>query len=255
MLDLMATDRDSSAEPSWAGAAMLRPGILAFRGIIAPTDRHAHHAVQVVLVDATVTVIDHAGDEHRCSRLVIPADAPHRISAGAPAGVVVFLAPEAPAGAAAHRLGRTTWSQPTVATGVDLYAPLSTVADSVVAHFGAPKPEVCRHPSVTDAAQHAQAMLGDGPVRTRDLAARVGLSADRLTHLFTSQMGLPVRRYVLWLRLITALRTVADGSDLTMAAHAAGFADSAHLTRTCRSMFGLTPSALSRNIEVTAREV
>ncbi|MGV7852710.1 helix-turn-helix domain-containing protein, partial [Mycobacterium kansasii] len=83
-------------------------------------------------------------------------------------------------------------------------------------------------PAVVAAAAHAQAMLGDGPVRTRDLAARVGSSAGRLTHLFTAQTGLPMRRYVLWLRLITALRAVAAGNDLTAAAHSAGFADSAH---------------------------
>lgn len=84
-------------------------------------------------------------------------------------------------------------------------------------------------------------MIGGGPVRTSDVAGRIGWSTARLTHLFTDQVGLPLRRYVLWLRLMTALRAVADGADLTAAAHAAGFADSAHLTRTCRAMFGLAP--------------
>lgn len=32
------------------------------------------------------------------------------------------------------------------------------------------------------------------------------------------------------------------GSSLTEAAHVAGFADSAHLSRTFRSMFGIAPS-------------
>jgi AraC family transcriptional regulator len=35
-----------------------------------------------------------------------------------------------------------------------------------------------------------------------------------------------------------------DGQTLSAAAHAAGFADSAHLSRTARTMFGLPPSLL-----------
>ena len=42
-----------------------------------------------------------------------------------------------------------------------------------------------------------------------------------------------------------ALRDVEAETD---AAHAAGFADSAHLTRTCRDMFGLPPSVMSRHV-------
>ena len=35
-----------------------------------------------------------------------------------------------------------------------------------------------------------------------------------------------------------------DGESLSTAAHSAGFADAAHLTRTSRRMFGFPPSAL-----------
>lgn len=77
-----------------------------------------------------------------------------------------------------------------------------------------------------------------------ELARRVQLSEGRLIHLFTQEMGLPIRRYMLWLRLRDAFLTLAEGSSLTHAAHRAGFADSAHLSRTFRGMFGIPPSFL-----------
>ncbi|MBV9228376.1 MAG: AraC family transcriptional regulator [Chloroflexi bacterium] len=50
-----------------------------------------------------------------------------------------------------------------------------------------------------------------------------------------------------WQRLLVALRTSASGASLTEAAHAAGFADSAHLTRVFRTTFGLPPSRIFKN--------
>jgi AraC-like DNA-binding protein len=78
------------------------------------------------------------------------------------------------------------------------------------------------------------------------LAAAVGLSAGRLIHLFTREMGLPIRRYILWLRLRDVLISAVAGSSLTEAAHRAGFSDSAHLSRTFRGMFGFPPSAIAQ---------
>lgn len=37
---------------------------------------------------------------------------------------------------------------------------------------------------------------------------------------------------------------MGSGSSLTEAAHAAGFADSAHFSRTFRRMFGVAPASL-----------
>src|SRR3712207_8098417 len=54
----------------------------------------------------------------------------------------------------------------------------------------------------------------------------------RYRHLFVAEIGLPYRGYVLWLRLGRAVDVFAAGGSLTDAAHAAGFADSAHLSRT-----------------------
>ena len=58
-------------------------------------------------------------------------------------------------------------------------------------------------------------------------------------------MGLPIRRYVLWLRLRDVMFSLAAGHSLTEAAHRAGFSDSPHLSRTFRGMFGFPPSAIS----------
>lgn len=77
-----------------------------------------------------------------------------------------------------------------------------------------------------------------------EAAKQVGLSAGRASHLFVEQTGLPFRTYVLWLRLVRATDAYARGESLTAAAQEAGFADSAHLSRTFRRMFGLSAAAL-----------
>lgn len=77
-----------------------------------------------------------------------------------------------------------------------------------------------------------------------EAAALVGLSPGRTRHLFVQQTGLPFRTFLLWLRLVRAVEIYAGDASLTEAAHAAGFADSAHLSRTFRRMFGIAADSL-----------
>jgi AraC-like DNA-binding protein len=84
-------------------------------------------------------------------------------------------------------------------------------------------------------------------VRLADAAKVAGLSPDRLRHVFVRHTGLPFRTYVLWLRLLKALEAFAQGESLTEAAHMAGFADSAHLSRTFRRTFGVAAAELRIN--------
>ncbi|WP_235214943.1 hypothetical protein [Rhodococcus opacus] len=51
-------------ETLWRGAALIRPGILAFTGSIGATGRHAHHAVQIMAARTPVAVADAAGQRH-----------------------------------------------------------------------------------------------------------------------------------------------------------------------------------------------
>jgi AraC-like DNA-binding protein len=83
------------------------------------------------------------------------------------------------------------------------------------------------------------------PPSLEALAKEIGISASRLRHMFKEQTGLPISRYVLWMRLRTALLHALDGASMTESAQAAGFADAAHFSRTCRQIFGLPPSAFA----------
>lgn len=92
----------------------------------------------------------------------------------------------------------------------------------------------------------------DQGISVAEIAAGVELSESRFSHLFTENVRVPVRRYLLWLRLRDAMHLLAQGTSLTEVAHEAGFADSAHLARTFRSLLGIAPSALTRESKVTS---
>ena len=91
--------------------------------------------------------------------------------------------------------------------------------------------------------QEPQAVWDDLSLKT--LAGVAHLSPSRFMHAFTDSVGVPVRPYLLWLRLQRAACDLMDGASVTSAAHRAGFSDAAHLTRTFRRMLGATPSNLA----------
>jgi AraC-like DNA-binding protein len=80
-----------------------------------------------------------------------------------------------------------------------------------------------------------------------EAAALAHLSPSRFRHLFVAETGTTFRAYVLWVRIQHAIVDMMAGRSWTDAAHAAGFADSAHLNRTFRRMFGISPSMLVRD--------
>lgn len=84
----------------------------------------------------------------------------------------------------------------------------------------------------------------EGPARCEDAALAAGLSPSRFMHWFAQTSGLAFRAYVRWLRLQRAVRALSAGSNLTVAAHEAGFSDSAHLSRTFVATFGMRPANL-----------
>jgi AraC family transcriptional regulator, arabinose operon regulatory protein len=85
------------------------------------------------------------------------------------------------------------------------------------------------------------------------LAEELGLSPSRLSHLFTSQMGLPLRAYLLWAKVHSTAKLIAQGLRLTEITHMAGFADQAHMRRVFFDLFGAPPTHFLRNDNVVVK--
>jgi transcriptional regulator GlxA family with amidase domain len=106
------------------------------------------------------------------------------------------------------------------------------------------KPQRRVHPRVRKLLRLLRTAAEESDTSLEALATAVGLSPGRLMHVFTASIGIPLRPYLAWLKLQRAAGAIVSGAPLGEAAHAAGFADSAHMSRTFRRMFGVAPSAL-----------
>lgn len=220
------------------------------------TDFHAHHAIQIVmslggtfqlwLSDATLT-----GD-----LVAVAPDASHRFTAQG-AYAILFVEPESSAG---RTITRKLLGEATLRAVPPRHA--ATLEDLLVDLKSRP----CGEPLVALGKVMIERLAGDShqdPVdeRIRDVVAWVAgrqeesialtdaamiarLSPSRLSHLFVEQTGLSFKTYLLWVRLTRALQLMSAGSNLTQAAHGAGFSDSAHFSRTFRRMFGVAPANL-----------
>jgi AraC-like DNA-binding protein len=101
------------------------------------------------------------------------------------------------------------------------------------------------HPGVRKVLQVIREELdGDQRLSLKRMAAIAGLSDSRLMHIFTTSVGIPPRPYILWLRLQRAYGEMMMGATLTEAAHRAGFADAAHLSRIMKRLSGTTTKTL-----------
>jgi len=227
-----------------AGWAAVRPGRLYYHGRIGAAGLHAHYAVQLLLGDGLI-LRGADGHEHAMQAALIPANTPHAIVKGAAHGLLALIDP-----AQAGQLGNGPAPDSADAWRLDVDVPaaddlpsLMTLVDDL-AGAASPQPP---HPALAEATRIVAAML-PGRVRLADVARAVHLSESRLSHLFKNQYGIPFRPYVLWARLGAALSSLSAGATLTEAAHAAGFADAAHLTRTVRRMMGDAPSVLAGGV-------
>lgn len=75
-----------------------------------------------------------------------------------------------------------------------------------------------------------------------ELGRRLNMERTRALRYFKATTGQTFRRYKQWAGLQFAARSLIRGDTVRTAAMDAGFADTAHLSRTFRDIFGLAPS-------------
>jgi AraC-like DNA-binding protein len=238
----------------------LWPPLLATRGPGARSELHAHHAMHVVLAGAGRLRVRAGarGPWLEGAGVVTAPDVPHAIDAAGCEVTLVFLDPESEVGAAlAARLDGSLrvldeGARDALVRDAD---PMSIMRDGGAAWTGrvlgalggpAPPPRTV-HPRVRKLLRHLRTADAEDETSLDRLAAAVGLSPGRLMHAFTESIGVPLRPYLAWLRVQRAAAAIVGGAPLGEAAHAAGFADAAHMSRTFKRMFGITPSGLRRS--------
>lgn len=225
------------------------------------TQWHAHHAHQIVLVpDGTFRFrTQNAGAWQSFEGALVPSHCTHQFEVDDIPMAHLFVEPESRAGRAlGERFGASAVSplpgaQARAAARVLFEAfestparePMVDAAERVVSGLCGATTETDKalDPRLVQALAYIRANVRNR-LALGDVAAAVSLSDSRFRHLFVAQTGTSFRAYLLWLRINLAIESVMAGASWTEAAHDAGFADSAHLTRTHKRVFGIEPSAI-----------
>src|SRR5688572_521467 len=240
---------------SWDGGCIL------IGNVAGPVPMHAHYGIQVAFGSERGVLLRTSETDEWTEYFgaVVPSRQPHSFD-GSPVRywAVMFVEPETREGRAlAERYG----NEPIV--GI----PEAVLANAATAVFTAWR-DTRSKTAVAEAARGViNAIVGDviptvvpderilravayikthiaSNITLEEVASEACLSPSRFRHLFVEQTGMALRPYILWRRFLHVWELLMDGESLSAAAHAAGFADAAHLTRTSRRMFGFPPSAL-----------
>ncbi|HCE29186.1 MAG TPA: hypothetical protein DET46_10905 [Comamonadaceae bacterium] len=108
--------------------------------------------------------------------------------------------------------------------------------DALAQPFPAPAPLDAR-------VRQLMCLLDENPgAELEQLVRPMDLSPHHASRLFGQGLGLPLRRYVLSIKIRAAASFMGSGLALTQIAQAAGFVDSAHFSKVWTQCYGASPS-------------
>ncbi|MBZ4408775.1 AraC family transcriptional regulator [Myxococcus sp. XM-1-1-1] len=259
---LLARPPDLAPRAPWPDMPLVVwPAALAMWGPGDMSSKHAHHAMHLMLCrTGTLSIrVDSARKDTRAAGVLVGPDVPHALDARGTEVVLLFVEPESHDGLRLRasltesvrlfdEAARDALLASLQRAGPIPHADIGPWMESTLEALAGPSTTAAprMHPRVRKLLRHLRADPAPEDTSLEALAEVAGLSSGRLMHAFTESTGVPLRPYLLWLRLQRAAGAIASGRTAGEAAHAAGFSDSAHLTRTFRRMFGTTPSFLQR---------
>lgn len=266
-----ARTMDKPATHPYQGDFIAWSGVCGFIGAggggasIAP---HSHYAIQLAIghPHGLRVQLGRRGEWQSCAAALVPSRATHTIDVGGcEMSTVLFIEPETPAGKAlAARLqgGAELLDASEVSPAAARlerawrverdYDAVQAACMELVRKVSGAAPRTPADPRVLAAIDFIR-QRGDQPLSLAEVARTANLSPERFRHLFVQETGMPLRTYLLWRRLLNVWTLLMAGETLSAAAHGAGFADAAHLSRTARTMFGLPPSVLQMSGPLSAR--
>jgi AraC-like DNA-binding protein len=215
---------------------------------------HSHHCFQLLMAMRRTLLIRRGGGDEwmKCGAALVRPDAAHEVDARETTVLIGFVDSESELGAALGERIEGDISRVSAAEVARWRASLGTTPTEARVERWVRKELLHRrravkiHPRVTLVLKHLREKLGIvDDFSLKALAGISGLSQSRFMHVFTESVGVPLRPYILWLRLQRASCELMNGASATAAAHSAGFSDAAHLTRTFRRMLGMTPTDLA----------
>jgi AraC-like DNA-binding protein len=224
---------------------------------------HEHHAHQLALaLDGELRFrSDRRGDWTVFEAALVPSHCPHQFEIDGAVVAHLFVEPESSEG----RMLSSRFRAPAIAAlpqpaarqsadrllaalrgNADAHA-MTAIARTALAQLAGTSEAATTARTIdariARALEHIRSRVR-APVSLADAAAAANLSPSRFRHLFVQETGTSFRAYLLWLRINVAIEAAMAGASWTEAAHEAGFADSSHLTRTHKRMFGIEPTAI-----------
>ena len=225
-------------------------GIAYYIGENIETARHAHHALEFIFgIDHPFDLISDESKLKEIYGVVIDPNCPHQFIGGDAQYLFIYLEPEL------LQINQIKNHYDLSAQKIVQLKSLSSFphAEKVIdfSFFSDVLGITITHTAITEIDSRIKSVLEwiknnleQGQISSDVLAKSVFLSSSRFSHLFKEQIGIPLRRYILWCRIQEALRELLKGHNFTKSAHAAGFSDSAHFSRTFSEMFGVSPSSV-----------
>lgn len=235
-------------------------GIALFVGSIFDTVFHKHHAIQITFgIDEKFDL--QSEDELIQSRaIIIDSDTSHRLMGKGGTQALLLIEPESLYGAV---IRNTFGNENNIFNTEHIFKPIfyrelsdyilsedfpiKEILNLIFAYLDISIPDT----SIIDRRLGTIVELieknNEKKIAIEALASHVSLSESRLQHLFKAQMGISIKRYLLWKRMMDGIKIIANGNNFTFSAHESGFSDSSHMSRTCKEMFGITLSDLFKN--------
>lgn len=238
---------------SWNGGCLF---IGSAGGVVPP---HSHYAIQLGFgAEYGVGFRTNEREEwKRYGLAMIPSRQPHSMDASqVSANGVLFIEPETREGRVLderHLAGGITEASPAAFAQTarifdawrsgDRTRLVAECVDLISALTGGVEPASPSDERILRAIGYINSHL-DGKLTLEECAAEAFLSPSRFRHLFVEQTGMALRPYILWRRFLRVWELADAGESFSAAAHAAGFADAAHLSRTSKKMFGFAPTTM-----------